>query len=450
MALNAANISIIKRLLGGRNTRPLKSIILKIEPVDLAQVFTALNDREMRFFVETLLSLDKASYTIRELPPPQIQNILRNIEPAKTAALLNYSPEDHSAYFLEVLEEGEREAFLKLVDAPKYRRLSQLLSYPQGSAGRDMDTQVLCLSERVSAQEAIDQIRNRTVDSVYYIYCVDDQQRLVGITSLRELVTANANTPLSEIIKREIIKVSPETPVIEAAHLVKRYDFIAIPVVDSQNHLLGTIAVDDVIDLLQEQATEEIYKTAGLETEDRVYSAPVTSIKFRLPWIMVNLGTAFMASGVVSLFQATLEQFVILATLNNIVAGMGGNTAIQTMTVVTRGLATGDFSFTTLKKAVTKEILVGLALGLASGIAAGVLVYWWKGQVGVAVVLSMAMFVNSLVATTFGAMIPVTLKRFNLDPAAGSGVIVTALTDCIGFFSFLGIATVGLKFFNYH
>ncbi|MCB0393654.1 MAG: magnesium transporter [Bdellovibrionales bacterium] len=450
MNLNTTNISIIKRLLGGRNSRPLKSILSKIEAADLSKLFSMLNDREIRLFIDALMAVDKASVALKELPPPQLSDILHKLDTQKLVTLLSYGAEDDSAYFLTLIEpETERDQILNLIEPVLRLRLTQLLSYPEGSAGRAMSTQVFTLPADQTVQEAIEAVRLRSKEeSVYYIYCVDDDGRLIGVLSLRALVTASANTPLEGVMKPNPVTVSANTEAQKVAELVSHYDFVAIPVVDTEKRILGIITVDDVLDIIQEQATADIYATAGLQEDDRVYTRPLDSIRNRLPWMVLNLFLAVTVSSVVALFESTMSSLIILASLNNIVAGIGGNTAIQTLTVVTRGLATGDFNFISYLRAVVKEIKVGITLGVVTGMLAGVVVYFWKGNPVVAGVICVAMILNSLVASGMGALVPIFLKRMNWDPASGSGVLVTFMTDSFGFFSFLGIATLAMKHFG--
>lgn len=321
------------------------------------------------------------------------------------------------------------------------------MSYPLESAGRDMDTNIQTFSADLTAQEAIEIIREKSKDvSIHYIYCVDDQNRLVGMTSLRALVTSPGPTQLSQFMKRDVISVRPETPETEVARIVGRYDFVALPVVSETGEILGAISVDDVLDIIQSEATREIYAQAGLQKDDRVYSPVISSVKRRLPWIFVNLGTAVLASTVVANFEDTLSHMIVLASLNNIVSGMGGNAAVQTLTIVTRGLSTGDFTFISIARAALKEMSVGLIIGTLAGLSTGLAVYLWKGQAWVGIVLCLAMILNFLVATTMGALVPVLLRRFKYDPASGSGVLVTAMTDSCGFLFFLGIASLYLKY----
>ena len=274
---------------------------------------------------------------------------------------------------------------------------------------------------------------------------MDENSHLAGVVSLRALATAPADTPLSHLIKKELVTVSPEDSSEEVARIVSHYDFVAIPVINKNRNLIGLITVDDVLDIIQEQATANLYAQAGLQEDDRVYTPLGKKIKKRLPWMFLNLVLAALASSVVSLFEDTMSTLIVLASVKNIVAGISGNTAIQTLTVVTRGIATGDFSYISRLKTVLRETTVGLSLGLLTGLACALLVYVWKGSLFVSLVIFVSMILTSLIAACWGAVIPIILQKMNRDPAIGSGVLVTMTTDILSFFSFLGIAALGLR-----
>ncbi len=448
MTLNSMNISIIRRLLGGKSSKSLHSILLKIEAADLSKLFNILNDHEERHLIDALITIDKASDTLIELPEQQLKEIFGNIDEQKILNIILKAQEDEAAYFLNVLGDEASERILSKIPAHRRGRLIQLLNYPEESAGRMMTTEVFTLPISLSAQEAIERIRNRSEDiSIYYIYCVDESNRLEGVLSLRELVGAPAQTPLRNLIKKEVLTVSTTATEKDVAQLVSHYDFIAIPVIDESNSLKGIITVDDVVDIIQEQATADIYASAGLQEDDKVYSSVMFSVKNRVPWILLSLLTASIAGSVMSAFEETLGQLIILAALSTIVSGVSGNTGIQSLTVVTRGLAIGDFNFTTYLKAISKEVSVGALMGVIVGICSGTLVYFWKDNIVVAVIICITMILNSIVATLLGCGIPLILKRFKIDPASGSSVLLTFVTDCFGFFTFLGIATLALRYF---
>lgn len=449
MRLNSTNISIIKRLLVGRNSRPLRSILMRLGEVDLASLYSHLNELEKKHLSEALLSFGQLGPVLLELPSHQVAEVILDLEPVKRRDLIAGAPESEAADFLEALPADTQLQILSQMEPAKRSRLQLFLDYPENSAGRLMIEEVFTLDRDLTASQCLEEIRRRSsAESIYYVYCTDSGRRLEGVASLRTLVTAHPDEKLGRIARKDVISVTPETLPEEVANLVSRYDFVALPVVDAQNRLLGIVTVDDILDLVQDQATARIYKSAGLQEDDRVYTPFSTSLKKRLPWMLLNLLLAATASAVISLFEKTIAELVILATVQNIVAATGGNTAIQTLTVVTRGLATDDFQFISLKRALLKEAYVGLNMGVILGVCAAALVYFWKGSLLVAIVIGISMVLNLLIASTMGAIMPVAIRKLNFDPAVSSGVLVTVFTDIFGFMSFLGIATLGLKYFT--
>ncbi|RME14194.1 MAG: magnesium transporter [Bdellovibrio sp.] len=451
MKLTPSTTSIIKRLLIGRNNRPLLSILSKIEPADLASLFKILNDREKHLFIDALLSIGRLKEVLLTIPDGQLKELIKSIETNQLKKLLQDTSADEAAHFIGLLppESPKYKELLNTLPENKKRKVLQCFSYPEGSAGRIMQTHVFTLPAHLSAQEGLEELRKKAQkESIYYIYCTNNQGQLIGVISLRQLATAPPDTTLESIAKKEVISVSPTDPADEVASLVAHYDFIALPVVDENKKLLGIVTVDDVVDIIQEQVTANIYAQAGLQEDDRVYTPPLKSIKNRLPWMFLNLLLAALASSVLSLFEDTMQELILLAVTKNIVAGISGNTAIQSLTVVTRGLATEDFNFITKTKAILKEMIVGISLGFFVGLGGAALIYLWKGNTLVSVVIFISMLLNSIVASGFGSMVPLVLKKLNFDPATGSGVLVTTATDIFSFFSFLGIATLGLKWIH--
>jgi magnesium transporter len=238
------------------------------------------------------------------------------------------------------------------------------------------------------------------------------------------------------------VSVYPDADQEEVAELVRRYDLLAIPVTDVDGHMLGVITVDDVIDVITEEATEDMYHLAGLSEDDRVFSPAHVSVRKRMPWMLVNLATAFLAAGVVGLFERTIEQMVALAVFMPVVAGMGGNGGIQALTVITRGIALGEIEFSTGLRAALKELTVGLAIGATTGALSAGIAYLWHGTPLLGIALFGAMVLTMAIAGLLGAAVPLLLKALGQDPALGAGVIVTTFTDVFAFFSFLGIASL--------
>ena len=295
--------------------------------------------------------------------------------------------------------------------------------------------------------EGISQLQtSRDVEMVFYLYIVDARRHLVGVTSLRRLLLVSPETPLKRIMTPDVISVRVDTDQEEAARLVASYNLLAIPVVDEENKLVGVITVDDVIDVIKDEATEDIYRLAGVTSDERVFTPPGESLTKRLPWLAVNLVTAFIAASVVSLFEHTIDQVVALAVFMPIVAGMGGNAGTQTLTVIVRGIALGELNWGNTRKALFKEALVGLGNGLVLGTLGALVVWLMKGNPVLGGVLGLAMVINMFIAATAGTLIPLGLRAMKVDPALASSVFITTFTDVAGFASFLGLATVFLKY----
>jgi magnesium transporter len=281
---------------------------------------------------------------------------------------------------------------------------------------------------------------------VFYLYVVDERRHLVGVVSLRRLLLVPPETPLKRIMTTEVYSARVDTDQEEVARQVASYNLLAIPVVDLENKLVGVITVDDVIDVIKDEATEDVYRLAGVSVDDGVLSPPRESLQRRLPWLGVNLATAFLAASVVGMFQDTISQVVVLAAFMPVVAGMGGNAATQTLAVVVRGLAIGELTWTNARAALAKEGLVGLGNGIVLGVVAMAGAWLLSGSLVLGGVLALAMIINMFVAAIAGTLIPLGLRALKVDPALASSVFITTLTDVFGFLSFLGLATIFLRF----
>lgn len=248
----------------------------------------------------------------------------------------------------------------------------------------------------------------------------------------------------------DVISVSTDTDQEEVARIVARYNLLGVPVVDDENKLVGVVTVDDVLDVIREEATEDIYALAGVSSEEGIKSPPMRSVRLRLPWLILNLGTAFLAASVINVFEATIEKVVVLASLQSIVAGMGGNAATQTLAVIVRGLALGEVTLENSRRVLIKEILVGITNGLVNGIIASLVIWLWFGfslkMLIIGGIIASALIINLVIAAISGTVIPLVLKKLKADPALASTVFVTTCTDVGGFLSFLGLATLLLKF----
>jgi magnesium transporter len=289
--------------------------------------------------------------------------------------------------------------------------------------------------------EAITELQStRDVEMVFYLYVVDSRRHLVGVVSLRRLLLVSPETPLKRIMTADLISARVDMDQEEVAREVAAYNLLAIPVVDEENKLVGIITVDDVIDVIKDEATEDIYRLAGVAGDERAFTPPGESLRKRLPWLVVNLVTAFVAAAVVGMFEGTLTALPFLAIFMPIVAGMGGNAGTQTLTVVVRGIALGELTWGNSRKALLKEVLVGIGNGIALGVLAALVVWVTRGNPVLGAVLGMAMIINMFVAAAAGTLIPLGLRAAKIDPALASSVFITTMTDVFGFFSYLGLA----------
>jgi magnesium transporter len=435
----------VKRLLRIGATANLLNLLQKQHPSDLAQVFSDLGDKDREAAFSLLADRNGrlAMEAVSELGPENGAALLGTRSAEEIAKLAQEIPSDDAAALIDYLPEELSAAVLDLMRPRESGVVENLLEYDEQTAGRIMNPHVFALNEDMTVGESITELQsNRDVEMVFYLYVVDERRHLVGVVSLRRLLLVSPETPLKRIMTAELISARVEMDQEEVARQVAAYNLLAIPVVDEENKLVGIITVDDVIDVIKDEATEDIYRLAGVAGDEHAFTPAGESLRKRLPWLGVNLGTAFLATSVVALFEGTIEKVAALAIFMPIVAGMGGNAATQTLTVVVRGIALGELSWTNSRKALMKEAIVGLGNGIALGVAAALIAWAWRGSPVLGVVLGVAMIVNMFVAATAGTLIPLGLRAANVDPALASSVFITTLTDIFGFFAYLGLATV--------
>ena len=439
----------VRRLLRIGATANLLNLLQKQHPADLAQVLTELQERDRKaaFSVVAERSPKLAMEAVSELGPETGALLLSDRPPEEIARLVQELPSDDAARLVDHLPEDLSAAVLDLMRPKESGQVENLLEYPEKTAGRIMNPNVFALSEDLTVGEAITALQgSRDVEMVFYLYIVDARRHLVGVTSLRRLLLVSPETPLKRIMTPEVTSVRADTDQEEAARQVASYNLLAIPVVDEESKLVGVVTVDDVIDVIKDEATEDIYRLAGVSGDERVFTPPWESLRMRFPWLVVNLATAFLAAGVVGLFEGAISQVTALAIFMPIVAGMGGNAATQTLTVIVRGLALGELTWANARKALTKELLVGFANGVATGLIAAAVAVAFKGSPMIGALLAAAMVINLCVAAAAGTLIPLGLKAMKIDPALASTVFITTFTDVAGFASFLGLATVFLRY----
>lgn len=439
----------VRDLLERGEKHRLADVLGNLRPGDISSIMMELNEKEQSSVFSILVQHDRrlAAETLKVLGVEPGLDLLTQISSEEISKVLQELETDSATVFVSALPEENAQEVLEQMDVEESAEVQHLLQYKEDTAGRIMTPSVFALFEDLSVSEAIHTIQTaKELEVIFYLYVVDERNHLVGVVSVRELLIAPPSTPLKKIMTTDVISVATETDQEEVAREVALYDLLAIPVVDQENKLVGVVTVDDVIDVIKEEASEDIFYLAGVEGHDHLHTPPMTSVRRRLPWLVVNLGTAMLAATVVAYYEPTIAQFSFLAVFLPVVAGMGGNSGTQTLTVIVRGLALGEISWESGKSILSKEIVVGLNNGIITGILAGLVAYLWKGSYVLGMVLGGAMIINVALAGVVATLVPLILRRMNVDPAIASGIFVTTFTDAVGFLSFLGLATYFLQY----
>lgn len=436
----------IKDLLEGDRRERLAQILEEAHPADVTRALREL-PVEQQAVLFRLLSREQAGHVLHEMDDQTLLGLVRALDEVELSGILERMPADNAAQVVDELPEEQAEKVLDLMKEEKSEEVQELLEYGEKTAGRIMSPEFVAVHEAMTVAQALDHVRkSASAEQAFYLYVVDDHDHLVGVVPLRRLITADPATPIRLIRHEDVASVTPETDQEEVARIVAKYNLLAVPVVDSDHRLLGTITVDDVIDVIQQEATEDIQRFGGVAGDETVLDPPRRAFPKRLVWLLINLATAILAASVIGLFESSIQALAVLAVFMPIVASMGGIGTTQTATVVVRGIALGDMTPSVLWRVLRKELLLGLTTGAANGVVMAVIAYVWKGQLLLSLILGVALVLNMLVAAVVGTLIPLVLKIFRMDPAIASSVVITTFTDVFGFFSFLGLATLLIKF----
>ena len=434
-AVEGNNKAALADLIGGWHEADLGDLLAVLDPDLRPRLIEFLG---AGFDFKALTELDQAARAdvLEQLPPVAVILGIRELETDDAVAILESLPKDRQKDILERLPHPKRVA------------LARSLEYPEDSAGRRMQTEYIAVRPDTTVGQTIDYMRETPdlPDRFYEIFITDRGHRLLGAVALDRLLRAKRPVPISELMDEELYSVRAADDQEEVARLFERYDLVSAPVVDEAERLVGVITVDDVVDVIEEEADEDLKALGGVHGEE--LSDPVSTVaRRRFNWLLVNLATAFLASSVLGLFEGQLQKMVALAVLAPIVASQGGNAATQTMTVVVRALAVRELSSANVWRTILREVLVGFVNGLAFAVITGVAAVAWFRVPQLGLVIGLAMLCNLVAGALGGILIPLALDRSGADPAVSSTVFVTTVTDVVGFFSFLAIATLwfGLK-----
>lgn len=441
------NLINIDDLIKGGEREYIKEYITGLHPADIADIIKTLDEDKKRE-IFNLLHTEVASKVIVEIDDRSREQILGDINRERLVDIVGVMDSDKAADLIADLPEDNAEKILENLPWKDSAEVQKLLKYPEDTAGGIMHTELLSVREEVLVEDAIIQFMaiSEEIGNIHDTFILDKNRKLVGVMPVRKLLLIKPETPISRVMDRHVISVNVHTDQEEVARVFKKYDLVSLAVVDKEDRLMGRILIDDIVDVLIEEASEDMLHMAGIYQDEKIMDPPLKSVRMRLPWLIINLATATLAASVVGLFQDTIHTLVILAMFMPIVAGMGGNAGTQALAVTVRGIALGELGFGNAKKAILKGITVGLFNGIITGTIMSFIAYIWKGSYILGLVLGLAMIINLFVANFFGIIIPLTLKWLKVDPAVASSIFLTSLTDCIGFISFLGLATFFIKY----
>ena len=415
----------------------------EIQLVDLAVSLSNYEDEELKKICGDLN--DESLAKVLEEAEIKIQKkIIGFLDNTRVIDIFSFMSKDDVADILGFLNTGRRKELIKIMKAGDKAVIKELLGYKEDSAGGIMTTEYIALSQDLTVKEAISKIKEIAPKTEYIqtIYIMNSSKKIQGTVDLRDILVADENLKLEEIAEKDFIYVTPELDQEEVAKIVSKYDLNAVPVLNSKKRMLGIVMVDDVVDVLVEEQTEDILKMGGVAKEETLDSTLSESIKMRLPWLFINLITAFLAALTVKAFESTIAKAVALSATMSIVTGMGGNAGTQTVSIIIRNLAMGKVKFKEVGHLLMKEVILGLINGAIIGLVTGIIVALIYQNMYLGLIIFLAMIGNLIISGFFGLIIPIILEKLKIDPALSSSIFLTTATDVLGFFLFLGLASI--------
>ncbi len=434
----------LRNLLMEENTEGFREKFLEMHPYDQA-VFFRDQPYEERLRIYTYLSPLEMSNIMENIDLEEAEKFITEMDPQFATMVFAEMAVDDAVDILQELSKDEVASFLAIMDKDAGDEIKALLHYEEKTAGSIMTTEYISIIESQSVGETLQQMKEKApaAETIYYTYVLDEQKRLVGVLSLRNLIIANEDETIRDIMTENVVSVSVGRDQEEIAQMMRDYDFLALPVVDFQNHLMGIITVDDILDVMDEEASDDYSKFAALSgtgTKERDPS-PIQSAKKRLPWLIILLFLGMMTASLIGSFVETLDQIPIVAIFIPLIAGMAGNAGTQSLAVAVRGIAVGNYGTENRIKLIVKEITTGLLVGASCGIVVTLLIFFWKGNLFLGLLVGIAILATLTVATLSGAIIPLIMEKLNIDPAVASGPFITTLNDLTSILIYFGMAT---------
>jgi len=442
--VNKILLDSVKRLLRRGATANLQKIINKTHAADLSVLFSSLPFSDQLRLFNMIVDIESKGILFSELDQDSLQRFMDSLDTDAIVEILEHMAPDDAADLLGRLPDEKSGAILEKMEKEGSEEIEDLLRYDDDSAGGIMIPDFIALKEDISAREAVETLQKEHVDveMPFYLYVVDEYNRLVGVSSLRQLVVVPPHTPLKNFMTTDVFSVTTDTDQEEVAKIVAKYDILAVPVVDENSQLVGIVTVDDVIDIFRREATEDILKMAGVGEEFIETKSVMRSTRIRLPWLFASCLGGIIAFFLISKFEAGLTKFAYLAAFIPVIMGMGGNIGTQSSTIVVRGLATGKINIRDLWPVVLKELTVGLILGVVYGFFIGLVAQVQFSEFYLALSVAFAVISSMSVAALVGSMVPMVFARINIDPAVATGPFVTTAIDIISIYFYFTIATV--------
>lgn len=446
IAIDGKLIEEVKHFAEQGNRQGLKKLIDDMRAADLADLIEYL-DPEERLFIFNLLEPDGAGEVLVEIETPVQERILKNLDNQAITEIVQGLDSDDAADLVGDLPDDRAREIIERVGDEVSEELEKLLPYPEDTAGGIMALEFVAVKADASVKDAIDTIREKReeVENLYYIWVVDDLGKLVGVISLKDLVLEVTDRKISDIMNPEVISVHVDTDQEEVARLVKKYDLVAIPVVGDDHRLAGRITHDDIIDVIEEEADEDISLMAGVIDQEIAEESTLKISRARLPWLIAGLFGGIIAAAVINQFESSLEKVLALSFFFPVIMAMGGSTGTQAATIVVRGMATGDISLVNIGKRLWMEMRVALVNALVCGILLALIVGTWVSDYGLGSVVGLALVLIIVNAGVIGSAVPMALKKWNIDPALATGPFVTTSNDILSLLIYLGLVTIYLR-----
>lgn len=446
IAIDGKLIEEVKHFAEEGNRQGLKKLIDDMRAADLADLIEYL-DPEERLFIFNLLEPDGAGEVLVEIETPVQERILKDLDNQAITEIVQGLDSDDAADLVGDLPDDRAREIIERVGDEVSEELEKLLPYPEDTAGGIMALEFVAVKADASVKDAIDTIREKReeVENLYYIWVVDDLGKLVGVISLKDLVLEPTDRKISDIMNPEVISVHVDTDQEEVARLVKKYDLVAIPVVGDDQRLAGRITHDDIIDVIEEEADEDISLMAGVIDQEIAEESTLKISRARLPWLIAGLFGGILAAAVINQFESSLEKILALSFFFPVIMAMGGSTGTQAATIVVRGMATGDISLVNIGKRLWMEMRVALVNALVCGILLALIVGTWVSDYGLGAVVGLALVLIIVNAGVIGSAVPMALKKWNIDPALATGPFVTTSNDILSLLIYLGLVTIYLR-----